>query len=269
MPIVINAPMGRIHMGKARYVNNIDGDTPTIQLNIRLLSVDTPESHYPGSNTPGKYNQELQSLLQNGGSKWDAGLKAFLAPKLANDAGALQEKWGEKAKVQFAALALKNLEVINPKTGRKRRKGVFLTAGDEVFDGYQRLLAYVAPEEPKGEKRKTFNLLLVEEGIAVNYVIYPNLPKLEDWECVQKAAQHARLKGKGFWKDKEILLGYEYRFCVDTAIGKREGPDKYCVDVTTGRLYQPQEYYLVSPEDRLFIMKRDLKAAKKNLNLKE
>jgi len=269
MSIVIKAEPERVHLGKAKWIGNTDGDTPTIQLNIRLLGIDTPELHYPGTTRPSKYDYQLESLMKNSGKKWEAGLKKFLSPKLANKPGTLQETWGQKAKEKFAELALQHLEEINPNTARKRHKGVFLTVGEQVFDQYKRLLSYVAPDEEDAKKRKTFNLLLMEEGMAINYIIFPNLPKLEDWERVQKAVQKAKKAKSGFWSDSRILLGYEYRFCVDTALGKRQGPDKYCADITSGLLYPPQKYHLIEPENRLFIYEKDLKAANKRLNLKK
>lgn len=264
MALVIKYGSHREQAGQAHWVANTDGDTPTIQLTIRLLGIDAPEIHYPGTQKPSAFDSQLENLLQTHRRAFKTReLRDFLVPRLQNLPGTRQLQWGERARGAFEQLALQKLR--RRAGGQIRYKNLYLTMGEQMFDQYRRLLAYVAPEEKNPDKRLTFNLLLMQEGWAVNYVIYPNLPKLEDWLRVQQAVRQARREKRGFWKDETLLLGYEYRFCVDTLLGKRTGPDKYCVDVTSGKLHPPHEYYQVEPENRLFIIKDQLREARRTL----
>ena len=264
----------RFQMGEAGWVCNTDGDTPTVQLNIRMLGIDTPETHYPGTSQPRDSDEALNNLLDTHGHLLSEGLREYLAPRLKGKPGTLQEKWGRAAWRRFGELADEYLNAhTDYKTGQLRRKQIFLTVGSQAFDRYQRLLAYVAPQEKDPQKRITFNLLLMQEGMAVNYTIFPNLPKPADLQRVQEAVRIARQEKRGFWKDeRKLLLPYDLRWCVDTAQGKRQGPDKYCADMITGVVHQPQEYYTILPENRLFILadqghERDLADAMEQLGL--
>ncbi len=264
MALAIRYESRREQAGKARWVGNTDGDTPTIQLTIRLLGIDAPETHYPGTQQPSAFDATLENLLKTHRRAFKTeAFREYLAPRLIERAGTRQLQWGERARTAFEELATQRLR--HRAGGQTRYRNLHLTVGEQMFDQYRRLLAYVAPEEKNPDKRVTFNLLLMQEGWAVNYFIYPNLPKPDDWVRVQQAVRQARRERKGFWKDETLLLGYEYRFCVDTLLGKRTGPDKYCVDVTTGKLYAPYEYYIVEPENRLFVIKEHLPQAKKEI----
>ncbi|MDY7041994.1 MAG: thermonuclease family protein, partial [Chloroflexota bacterium] len=264
----------RFQMGEAGWVRNTDGDTPTVQLSIRMMGIDTPETHYPGIARPRNSNEALNNLLDTHGHLFSQGLRDYLAPLLKGKPGSLQGKWGRKAWRRFGELADDYLDArTDYKTGQLRRKPVYLTVGRQAFDRYHRLLAYAAPQEKDPQKRVTFNLLLMQDGMAVNYTIFPNLPKPEDLLRVQEAVRTARQEKRGFWKDgHRLLLPYEFRWCVDTARDKRQGPDKYCADITTGVVHQPQEYYTILPENRLFILSskghtQDLKEAMEQLGL--
>ncbi|MCX8103534.1 MAG: thermonuclease family protein [Candidatus Bipolaricaulota bacterium] len=262
MALAVRYESQREHAGTARWVSAADGDTPTVQVTIRLLGIDAPEIHYPGTQKPSVFDSKLHHLLETHGRAFKTKeFREYLAPKLAERAGTRQLSWGERARTALAELAEKHLR--HRVGGRIRYRNLALTVGEQLFDQYRRVLAYVAPEEKNPAKRVTLNLLLMQEGWAVNYIIYPNLPKPDDWARIQQAVRQARTHQKGFWKDKTLLLGYEYRFCVDTALGKRAGPDKYCVDVTTGKLYAPHEYYLIEPENRLFILPEHLRQARR------
>ena len=254
----------RSSAGLARWLGAADGDTLKIALKIRLLGVDAPETHYPGAQKPSAFDEKLERLLQTHRRAFKTkGLREYLGPKLAERPGTRQLHWGERARTALEDLAETALR--RRTRGQVRYKNLALTVGEQMFDQYRRLLAYVAPEEKNPDKRLTLNLLLMQKGWAVNYIIYPNLPKPDDWARLQRAVREARRQKQGFWKDERVLLGYEYRFCVDTLLGKRAGPDKYCVDVTTGELHAPHEYYLIEPENRLFILKEHLREAKRTL----
>lgn len=99
-----------------------------------------------------------------------------------------------------------------------------------------------------------------EVARATPYFIYPNVPKAADWGRIQRAVKKARTGRSplGIWSDRTFLPAYKYRYCFDTAAGKREGPDKYCVDVATVKLHQPQDYFRIPPENRLFVKTDDV-----------
>lgn len=264
MALALEYESQRVQAGVARWMDALDGDTPEIQITIRLLGIDAPEMHYPGTTKPNSFDKKLERLLETHRLQFRSrGLRDYLAPKLADRPGTRQLLWGQRAKNAFKEIVIDRL--YHRAGGQSRYRHLYLTVGEQSFDQYRRLLAYVAPEEKNPDKRRTFNLLLMEAGWAVNYVLYPNLPKPDDWERVQKAVRQARQERRGFWEDETLLLGYEFRFCVDTLLGKRTGPDKYCVDITTGILHKPQEYYLVEPENRLFILKEHLRQARREI----
>lgn len=70
-----------------------DGDTPYVEMSIRMLSIDTPEVHYPGTASPAKYDAKLKQLavwLGNGTAKVYKPLADYLIPRLEKgDAGTL------------------------------------------------------------------------------------------------------------------------------------------------------------------------------------
>jgi len=108
---------------------------------------------------------------------------------------ATENHLGRMPRDAYDALS-KELLKFNPETERYRTK-VHITIGSEPFDRFQRLIAYVAPMEPEATKRKTFNLILAEQGWVVNYLIYPNIPNKEDIIKLQKAVAKARKKKLG------------------------------------------------------------------------
>jgi len=109
-----------------------------------MLSIDTPEVHYPGIQKPSKQDANLAQLaiwIQQGKAPIQRGLGDYLYPKLATGkAGRLQEEQGEQATTMFKSLLD---EKLTRPGGRKRR--LFIRAADQHFDQYGRLLAYIAP----------------------------------------------------------------------------------------------------------------------------
>jgi hypothetical protein len=143
---------------------------------------------------------------------------------------------------------------------------MFTMVSKQVFDRYGRHLAYVAPSYTKEErgkipesKRPTFNLQMMQDGHAISLLIYPNVPKPADLLRVRDAIRSARQHRRGYWGSATPLLhAYEYRWIVDTILGKRSGPDRYCGDFTTGALHKPEQYFRVPEENRLWFFDTDL-----------
>jgi len=273
-------------LGKKKYLRATDGDTPYISISIRMLSIDTPEVHYPGNQSPSKQDPNLKQLaewIKQGKAPVNKGLGEYLYPRLATGkAGTLQKKQGDKATEKFRQLLEKKL---TRPTGSKRR--VYLRASDEHFDQYGRLLAYMAPSYSKEEfasmsykERATFNFLLVESGWAASFPIYPSIPKHIDLVMLQKAGKDAVENKKGAWADPKMLTGYEFRMCVKlfevtkklvngrklSSAEKYGWISRYCADMTTREIFYPQDYYKVKPYNRIFIWAEDVAEAVGKMN---
>ena len=274
-------------LGTKQLTKISDGDTPQISFSIRMLSIDTPEVHYPGTQSPNKQDEKFAQLAQwltQGKAPIDGALGVFLRPKLATgSAGTLQKQQGDQAAKAFQDLLDAKLTKPN---GRKR--SVFLRTADEKFDQYGRVLAYVAPSyEPEelvgltSMQRATFNLLMVENGWAAPFPIYPSLPKYSDLVLFQSVAEAAAVEKRGTYADPMSLTGYEFRMCVrlwevtnELEKGKKLSEsersgwiERFCVDMTTRQIYFPQDYYRVEPFNRVFIWPKDANDAVGKLNL--
>ncbi|MBK1876003.1 thermonuclease family protein [Pelagicoccus mobilis] len=274
-------------LGSNSYLRSTDGDTPYVSLSIRMLSVDTPETHYPGRSKPARSDEklaELASWIQEGAAPIDDGLAAHLQPKLETGrAGTLHGEQGEAAHEHFERLVE---EKLTKPSGRKRR--VYLKSGNEPFDRYGRLLAYMAPNYTRAERDEmtplesaSFNLLMVASGWAASFIIFPSLPKHSDLCLFQEEGRKAVEDGLGAWSDPLTLTGYEFRMCVklhtvtkELMQGKKLSKaerlrwiDRYCCDMSTRGVYSPQDYYRVPAYDRIFIWKKDVNEAVARLNL--
>lgn len=271
-------------LGDNRLVRASDGDTPVIEMSIRMLSIETSETFGNPSGKDGDLRQ-LGEWIRDGVAPMDAGLAAHLVPRLLTGAaGTLHEGHGKEATRTFNDLLEAKLTRDN---GRKRN--LFLRTANEPFDENGRLLAYVAPEYSAEERermtpaqRATFNLLMVESGWAASFPIYPSLPKYTDLVLLHDAAEAAYDGRTGMWVDRDtLLIGYEYRMCVRlhditaklqageklTSAERHGWISRYCADMTTREIYAPQEYYKVEPHDRVFIWAKDVSEAVGKMNL--
>lgn len=274
-------------LGAKEFLRVTDGDTPYVSISIRLLSIDTPEVHYPGRQKPSKHDEPLAQLadwIQEGKAPVSSGLAEYLHPKLATGtAGTLQERQGESATARFKELLD---EKLTRPSGSKR--SVFLRAADQPFDQYGRLLAYMAPSYSAKEResmslweRATFNLLMVESGWAAPFPIYPSIPKYFDLVMLREAAKDAYDDKRGAWADPMMLTGYEFRMGVKLyevtkkLVGGQQLSSKerygwitrFCVDMTTREIFYPQNYYQVEPYNRIFIWPEDVAEAVGRMNL--
>ena len=274
-------------LGTKQLTKISDGDTPQVSFSIRMLSIDTPEVHYPGTQSPSKHDSKLTQLadwIQQGKAPIDGALGDHLRPKLATgNAGTLQKQQGDLAAKAFQDLLDAKLTKSN---GRKR--SVFLRSADEKFDQYGRVLAYVAPSYEPAElagmtllQRATFNLLMVDSGWAAPFPIYPSLPKYTDLVLFQSVAEEAMVQKRGTYADPLSLTGYEFRMCYrlwevtdDLQKGKKLSEsersgwiERFCVDMTIRQIFFPHDYHRVLPCNRVFIWPKDANDAAGKLNL--
>ncbi|NJS39168.1 MAG: nuclease [Rhodobacteraceae bacterium] len=267
-----------------------DGDTPSIRMSIRMLSIDAPETGVTKS-TEGLTRDnmiqllpQLRDWLEDLASPVEPGLAAYLREKLDRlDAAEAHWEQGARAKDGFKELAKRRLA--KPSGGRR---ALFLRAADERFDQYGRLLAYVAPSYERAElaalsrrERATFNLDLVEAGWAASFVIYPSIPGELDLPLLQQAARTAIDEKRGVWTDAKALAGYEYRMIEGLVLlfkkvqagqaltnADRTGwISRYCVDMSTATIFSPQDYFRVDPWNRIFIWRDQVRDAVRDLNL--
>ena len=271
-----------------RLVDISDGDTPNIRMNVRMLSIDTPEKAPTGDI---RNRAELQDLFQDtagwiasGEAPVRAALAAHLAPRLAReDAVAAHLAQGAEATAAHEALVE---EKLRRPSGTYRP--LFVRVADERFDQYGRLLAYVAPSYTAEERRAmtlreraTFNLLMVARGWAASFPIFPSVPGEDDLPLLQAEAKEAAEGGLGAWADPLMLTGYEFRMCERLAAlrkavraGRRVDAatwtgwvERYCCDIETAEIRAPQDYVRVAPWNRLFIWPADVRRAVAELNL--
>jgi endonuclease YncB( thermonuclease family) len=237
------------------------GNTTSAELPIRMLGIDAPELQYASAveSKPGAYDRAMADFLTGKGKDLDQGLRTYLEPRLESGACTRHLKVGKAAHEHYQAMLEKRLARVSKSRKPLTPRRLFVMVADEIFDKDARLLAYLNASYTKEElkqipasKRPTFNLQVLQEGYAASLLIFPNVPKPGDLEPVRKAVETARAKGRGLWQDELVLLGFEFRWIVDTILGKRSGPDRLCADLTTGALYQPQQYWRVLPENRLF-----------------
>ncbi len=274
-------------LGAKTLLRTTDGDTPYVSMSIRMLSIDAPETHYPGRTAPSRHDENLAQLalwLEQGKAPVEDGLAAYLHPRLATgQAGTLQLQQGQQA---TAALEQMQDQLLTRPTGTRRN--LFLRTADERLDQWGRLLAYIAPSYSNQElatlsvwERATFNLLMVRAGWAATFIIYPSLPKYEDLVMMRDSAKEAYLMGRGVWANPLSLAGYEFRMVIKlynvtqrlvagesvSSSVRKSWIERYCVDLTTRSIYYPESYVRVAPYNRLFIWPKDVTEAVGRMNL--
>lgn len=275
-------------IGRKRLVDISDGDTPNIRMNVRMLSIDTPEKAATGKiRKLEELDDEFAQLavwLQSGNAPIGDDLAAVYLPKLQRpNAASAHVAQGKKATEQMELL---RAERLRRPSGSIRN--LFVRIADQPFDRYGRLLAYVAPDYSAKElgelsraERATFNHLMAASGWAAPFIIYPSIPNDWDLKFFRNGAKAAVEQGLGAWADPLMLTGYEFRGLERLAYihrsvrarKKLSGSElfswvyRYCVDMTTGELHAPQSYVKVKPYDRIFLWVDDVREAVANLNL--
>jgi endonuclease YncB( thermonuclease family) len=275
-------------LGGRSLVDVTDGDTPNIRMPIRMLSVDTPEVTARSDARAAAIDKEFAQLaewIEQGKAPISAALGKFLVPRLnTGRAGTLQYTQGKAA----SAFEKDNIAERLKKPNSDKPRNLFIRIGDTPFDDHGRLLAYIAPDYSAAERatmtrkeRATFNLDLVESGVAAPFIIYPSVPGELDLPMLLQAAADAISEPRGIWANPETLLPYEYRSMERLhAIAKKiaDGTplkpgeafswrERYCVDMRSRTLHGPEDYFDVPPLYRLWLWEKDVAEAVSRLNL--
>ena len=250
--------MANVPLAPSHLLSISDGDTPEVKMGIRMLGIDAPELHFPGTQNPADQDGLLAGLPKT--AEWKGlpkGLRDHLEGRLEGG-GTREARWGLAAKEAFEAMVKEALR----QKGAKGPRQLFMLCGPEVFDCYGRILAYVGPYVPRAERAgapppDTFNLRMLASGMAAPCLHAGNIPKPADLAKAAAAVQAAR-KGKlGFWQEADrILHGYEFRALV--RLGTGLGGFRYKVadlrehsTAVTSSL-PATEYYEIPEEYRLF-----------------
>ncbi|WP_433435051.1 hypothetical protein [Nonomuraea sp. CA-141351] len=268
-----------------KFVEVTDGDTPKIEMSIRMVSIDTPESHYGGNPPTAQAALErTKARLQDG--TYDAlpqHLRDYLVSRITPDAALHHLTAGQLAAEAHKVMVKTRL---TRQDGTQRKMAVVATG--ELVEGHGRLLAYTAPWFSGGAsdplpprddpKRRTFNLDMVALGWAATFIIYPSIPPAFDLNLLLDEAATAWREKLGAWAHfgPDLLLGYEYRACIklgtqhldDPADAIAEAYQRVCVDLRTLTEVGLYGYHEVPPPDRLWIWAKDLDQARKDLPIR-
>lgn len=140
-----------------------------------------------------------------------------------------QGYWGEEAHRRMARMLPPGTEVR-------------IELDTEVCDYYGRMLGHVW----KGNIN--VNRWILEEGLAVNYCIYPSTLHCEEYgETVDRMVD----EGVGIWGDKNFVIPYEWRRQVS---GRPFS--KYIGNIYSKRVYEPGDYESVDIGSRIFFFTR-------------
>lgn len=265
-----------------------DGDTPSIRMPVRMLSIDTPETTAGSAEGARRVDEKFAQLAVWIKERPDdvpvsPRFAEYLLPKIVTGkAGTLQFTQGTAAADFAKANAAERLTLPN---GNKRT--LFVRTAEAPFDANGRLLAYLAPNYSKAEvltmtraQRSTFNLDMVRSGWAETFIIYPSIPGELDLPLFLNAAEDAQSAQRGTWAQPESMPAYEYRsverlyaiaksIIVDgiPAIEPFAWRERYCVDMRNRTIFGPEDYFDIDPIYRLWIWPADVHLAVSALNL--
>lgn len=267
-----------------RFVSVTDGDTPKIEMSVRMVSIDTPESHYGGrADTAQATLERTKARLQDGTyNALPQDLRDYLIGRITPDAAKRHLDAGKEAAKAHTAMV--GTRLTRP-DGTKRRMAVIATG--ELVEQHGRLLAYTAPwfantaSDPLPPRddpdRRTFNLDLVSLGWAATFIIYPSIPSKFDLNLLLNKGEAAWQQKLGAWAQfgPDLLLGYEYRACIklgthnlgNPADAIAEAYQRHCVDLRDLKQVGLYGYHKVPPAQRLWIWDRDLAQARRDLPL--
>ncbi|MEV4296084.1 thermonuclease family protein [Microbispora rosea] len=265
-----------------RFLSVTDGDTPNIAMAVRMVSIDTPETHYGGAPATAQAAlEQARTRLQDGTYEaLPSGLRDYLISRITPDAAQRHQAVGQAAAEAHTAMVNSRL---TREDGSQRKMAVIATG--ELVEAKGRLLAYTAPWyagtasdplPPRDDpRRRTFNLDMVAQGWAALFVIYPSIPPSKDLSLLLTEADKAWTEQRGAWAQAgpDLLLGYEYRALIKLGTRTLTSPEeviaeayqRVCVDLRTLTSVGVYGYYQVPPQHRLWIWEKDLTQAARDL----
>ena len=113
----------------------------------------------------------------------------------------------------------------------------------QKLDVYGRLLGHVV------SSGVNINEILVKEGLAVSYFIFPNVNLLDCYQGYTEEAMAAKL---GMFGEDSVELPFEFR----DRVGKTK-PDRWVGNISTKALVKPLDYKQVPVYERLFFDKKE------------
>ncbi|MGW2787663.1 hypothetical protein ACWC3X_41830 [Streptomyces populi] len=265
-----------------RFLSVTDGDTPDIAMPVRMVSTDTPETHYGGAPTTAQATLErTKQRLQDG--TYDAlpqDLRDYLVSRITADAVERHQAAGRAAAEAHKATVTDRLARPD---GSQRKMAVIATG--ELLEDHEGLLAYTAPWfagsasdplPPRDDpRRRTFDVDMVALGWAATFLIYPSIPSAKELNLLLEDAGSAWVQQRGVWAQfgQDLLLGYEYRACIklgaaelaDQADAIDQAYQRVCVDLRTLTETGLYGYYRIPPQHRLWIWATDLEQARRDL----
>lgn len=275
-------------LGSKALVDVSDGDTPNIRMPIRMLSIDTPEVTARSPKRAAAIDEEFKQLaawIKIGTAPVSKAFADYILPKLENvDAGTLQYNQGKAASAFYQDLI--EARLTRPNSTSKRN--LFIHTAESHFDGYGRLLAYVAPsyspkerEQMTRRERATFNLDLIESGWAAPFILFPSIPGELDLPLFLEAAVAAKEAKRGQYQNDLSLPGYEYRMCEKlygitqkladgdslSYAEQLKWRSRYCVDMRDRSLLGPENYFIIPEPYRIWVWPEDVQRAIGMLNL--
>jgi hypothetical protein len=270
-----------------------DGDTlnvmPKGNIGVRLLGIDTPEVSFtfPGPKfrfvdlDKPEWNDFLTTPFD---SKWGEyrgkvpdPLRTWIQAKVVGQPGSIHSDHADKATEALQAMITKDMEIMGQTAAEF---GYFMGFGFEVMDGYGRFLCTINRDQPSRTeptpRPPTYNMRMLERGLAFPYFIWPNMNPWERPDSIAKAVippgkakelastdrelqmarnavQKARANHLGVFDAMNPLLlePFELRF-----LSRRSLPDRYLIDLTSDsdKMIHPHNYFHIpNPEDRLWI----------------
>lgn len=281
------------YRGRIGTVDEIvhDGDTLNVELRgstgIRLLGIDTPEVSFlfPGSGFisigDDRWTQFLTDPLND---RWGPmqtdypdGLKYWVKARIGPDTAQAHYDHARRAEKALE----REIELDRNQMQQSLDEfGFYLAFGYEVMDRYGRLLCLVNRNQPSrtepSPRPPTYNLRLLEQGMAYPYFIWPNINPwdkqdsiadavikpgtaktvMTDNEEIRRARSSvakARAAHAGLYdaNNPMLLEPFELRY-----LSRRGGPSRYLIDLTKNDdvLLHPLNYFTVAhSEDRLWI----------------
>ena len=269
----------RYERTRRRLLRISDGDTPYIEMPIRMSNIDTPEkAGYAGGplKAQAKLDRALRRLRDGSFPRVPQAVVNYFAARVLPNAAADHIAAGNQATQVLRDFLERRLV----RTGGKRRSVAVFPQGS-VLDSYGRLLAYIAPWYTKeelndGADRTTFNINMIETGWAAFFPFYPTLPRNRDMNFAIRRAEHAWDSKLGVWREygETFLLAYEYRMLVK--LGRENGCMaelhdeafyRNCIDLQTMQDCGVYGFVDVPPPYRMWVKTDDMAQATIDLGL--